>query len=261
MIRIKLIGLNLFFIFGLAIANDFCGIKNATVRSGEKIRYKVLYHWGAMNIGAGEVTFTTQYEKFQNKNTYHLIGEGGTYKSYDWFFKVRDKYESYVDTATMLPLKFIRKVNEGGYKISNNVSFNHKERNAISEIKSIKIPSCTQDVLSTIYYARNLAFTKYKIGDKIPFDMYIDDQVFSLYIKYLGKEKITIGLGTFNAIVFKPLLINGTIFKGGVAMRVWASDDLNHVPLRVESPISVGDIRVDLISHSGLKYPMTSKIK
>ena len=35
---------------------------------------------------------------------------------YDKFYKVRDKYESYIDTTTMQPYKFIRNVYEGGYK-------------------------------------------------------------------------------------------------------------------------------------------------
>lgn len=247
--------------FALVSANEFCGIKNFSFKASEKITYKVYYHLGMMNVSAGEASFTTSFENYKGKPVYHVVGDGKTYPSYDWFFKVRDKYESYIDTTTLLPIKFVRNVSEGKYKIYNNVIFNHSGQTAVSTNKLIKMPSCTQDVLSTIYYARNINFDKYKSGDKIPFDMYIDDQVFNLYVKYLGKEQIKIGLGTFNAVKFKPLLINGTIFSGGEKMVVWATDDKNHVPLRVESPISVGDIRVDLISYANLRNPITSKIK
>ena len=30
-------------------------------------------------------------------------------------------------------------------------------------------------------------------------------------------------------------------------MTVWVSDDANHIPVRVESPISVGSVKVDMM--------------
>jgi hypothetical protein len=241
--------------------NDFCGIKNTTLRAGEQIVYKAYYHWGAMNVGAGEATFNTTLETLNNKPVYHIVGDGKTYKTYDWFFKVRDKYETYIDTVTMLPLKFVRNVNEGGFRIYNNVLFNHKGGSAVSTTKVVKINPCVQDVLSTIYYARNINFDKYKPGDKIPFEMFIDDEVYSLAIKYVGKEILTTSLGKFKTVKFMPTLIKGTLFKGGEGMTVWATDDLNHIPIRVESPITVGDVRIDLIKAKNLSHNLTSKIK
>jgi hypothetical protein len=70
-----------------------------------------------------------------------------------------------------------------------------------------------QDVVSAVYYARNIDFSKYKPGDKIPFDMFLDDEIFHLYIRYMGKEKVKTRYGKFHAIKIKPLLIKGTIFK------------------------------------------------
>ena len=60
---------------------------------------------------------------------------------------------------------------------------------------------------------------------------------------------------------FKPLLIKGSIFEGGEKMNVWVSDDRNHLLLRAESPISVGSIKVDMMSYKNLRYPLTSQIK
>ena len=170
--------------------NDFCGIKNTSFKEGEKLVFKVYYNMGAIWVGAGYATFNTTLEDFNGKKTYHVVGDGKTLKSYDWFFKVRDKYETYIDAETMLPLKFIRNVDEGGYKIYNNVTFNQNMGQAISTNGVHKVPKCVQDVLSTIYYARNIDYNKYKPGDKIPFAMFLDDQVYNLYIRYVGKERI-----------------------------------------------------------------------
>jgi hypothetical protein len=111
-----------------------------------------------------------------------------------------------------------------------------------------------------MYYARNINFDKYKAGDKIPFDMFLDDEVYHLYIRYLGKEIIKTRYGKFRAIKFKPLLIKGTIFQGGEKMTAWISDDANHLILRVESPIAVGSIKVDMFGYKNLRHPLTSLV-
>jgi Protein of unknown function (DUF3108) len=246
-------------IFPMISANN-CTSINTSFKAGESITYKIYYHKGWMNAGAGEVTFTTALEKFRDRDVYHVIGSGKTYKSYDWFFKVRDVYESYIDTATMQPLKFVRNVSEGSYKTFNNVTFNHTLKKATSTRGVFNMKDCTQDVLSMIFYARNIDFNKYRPYDKIPFSMYIDDETFDLAIKYLGKEKIKIGAGVFHAIKFEPELVKGTLFKADEKMIVWVTDDANHIPLRIESEIAVGAIRVDVIDFKNLRNPMTSFI-
>jgi Protein of unknown function (DUF3108) len=245
--------------FTLKAGDEFCGIRNTAFKAGEVVNYKVYYTLG-MYIAAGEVSFTTILEKFNGKPVYHCIGEGKTFSFFDNFFKVRDRYESYIDTASMLPVKFIRNVSEGGYKTYNNVTFNHTAGTAVSANGVFKTPLCIQDVISATYYARNINFNNYKPGDRIPFDMFMDDQVYHLYLRYIGKENIKTRYGKFRSIKFKPLLIKGTMFEGGEKMNVWVSDDVNHLALRVESPISVGSIKVDMMGYKNLKYPLTSMI-
>lgn len=239
---------------------EFCGIKNTAFKAGEVVTMKVFYNTLGAYIGAGEATFTTRLERYNGKPVYHFIGEGKSYSFFDNFFKVRDRYESYVDTATLLPYKFIRNVDEGGHKIYNNVSFNQTTNTATSTNGVFKITDCMQDVVSSMYYARNINFDKYKPGDKIPFDMFLDDKVYHLYIRYIGKEKIKTRYGKFRAIKFKPLLVKGTMFEGGEKMNAWVSDDPNRLLLRVESPISVGTVKVDMMGYSNLRYPLTSLI-
>ena len=90
--------------------------------------------------------------------------------------------------------------------------------------------------------------------------MFLDNEVYEMYIRYLGKETIKTKYGKFKAIKFKPLLIKGTIFEGGEKMTVWVSDDKNHIPIRIESPISVGSVKIDMISYRNLRYPLTSLV-
>ncbi|MEO6813196.1 MAG: DUF3108 domain-containing protein [Ginsengibacter sp.] len=236
----------------------FCSVRNTSFSAGEEVTMKVYYTTLGMYVGAGEAKFTTSLERFNGKPVYHCVGTGTSYSFFDNFYKVRDRYETYIDTATMLPVKFIRNVDEGGTKIYNNVSFNHKARTAVSTKGVYKVTPCIQDVISSVYYARNIDFSKYRQGDKIPFDMFLDDEIYHLYLRYEGKEIIKTKYGKFRAIKFKPLLIKGSIFEGGEQMNVWVSDDANHILLRAESPISVGTIKVDMMGYRNLRHPLTS---
>jgi len=257
---ILLIGLSGYAQQGAAPAEPVCAIKNTSFKEGEEITMKVFYNSLGIYIGAGEATFSTSLERFNGKSVYHCVGEGKSYSFFDNFFRVRDRYETYIDTVSMLPIKFVRNVDEGGYKIYNNVTFNHTAGTAISTNGVFKTSPCIQDVISAVYYARNINFDNYKPGDKIPFDMFFDDEVYHLYIRYIGKENVKTRYGKFRAIKFKPLLIKGTIFTGGEKMTAWISDDPNHLILRVESPIAVGSLKVDMYGYKNLRYPLTSLI-
>lgn len=246
--------------FQLSAGDDFCGIRNSAFQAGEVISYNLYYAVLGIYAQAGTASFTTSLENYGGKPAYHVVGIGSSNTKYDWIFKVRDRYESFIDTGTLQPYRFLRDISEGGYKKKEDVTFNQQSNQAKSTKGTFTVPNCIQDVISSIYYARNINFDKYKPGDKIPFSMFLDDEVYNLYIRYIGKEQVKTKYGKFNAIKFKPLLVNGTIFDGGEKMNVWVSDDKNHIPLRIESPIVVGSIKVDMMQYSNLRHPFSSKI-
>jgi hypothetical protein len=245
------------------VDEEFCGLYNRAFRAGEQINYTVYYAVAGLYVNAGTAVFSATLDRLNGTPVYHIRGEGKTNPSYDWIYKVRDIYESFIDTASLQPLKFIRNINEGGYKKFQTVTFNHTTNTAITNKGVFKVPNCVQDVLSAIYYARNINFNRYKPGDRIPFSMFLDDEVFNMYVRYLGKEEVKTKYGKFNAIKFKPLLIEGTIFSGGEKMTVWVTDDENKLPVRIESPIVVGSVKVDMMSYRNNRYPVTAlkKIK
>ncbi len=251
------------FVFYLKVntaSDPFCNNPNTAFNSGERFHFVVYYTLGVY-IAAGEADFSITTEKYNGKTVYHLLGTGRSYSFYDNFFRVRDRYESYVDTATFTPLKFIRNVSEGNTKKYENISFNKSAGTAVTNNGVYKIPSCTQDIMTALYNARNIDYDKYKVNDKIPVTIFLENELHNLYIRYMGKEKIKTKFGTFNSIKLKPLLMAGTVFNSGENMTVWISDDDNHIPIRLESSIAVGSIKIDMMSYSNLRNPVTSLIK
>ena len=245
-----------------------CPINNTAFQSGEKFVLKVYYNWTAIWLNAGEVVFKVQEKELNDKPVFHVTAAGQTYKSYEWFYKVKDQYETYLDVNTLKPYKFVRDVNEGGYLIKNIYDFDHQSRKVYTqdllktpvEKNTYEIPSCVHDVVSAIYYARNIDFDKYKKDDRIPLSVFIDGEVYNMYIRYMGKETIKTKLGKFRTIKFKPLLLDNEYFEGGEKMIIWVTDDANKIPVRIETPITVGSIKADLMSYSGLKYDFGAKV-
>ncbi len=241
--------------------NEACLVENKSFKIGEELTYQVSYNWGLIWANAGEVTFKVEEETMNNKSVYHFSGVGQTYPDYDWFFKVRDRYESYVDRTTLLPYKFARDVKEGGYEKYSEITFDRENNQATTRKGVFDFPDCTHDVLSIVYKSRNIDFSNYKEGDIIPLTIFLDHQVHPIHIRYLGKENLKTKLGKFDCIKFKPLLIEGTLFEEGENMTVWVTDDNNKIPIRVESPIVVGSVKVDLISYENLRSNFTAKLK
>lgn len=255
-------GITLLMAFCLPQTPDesFCGLKNTAFQAGERVTYKLYYTLADIYIEAGQVNFSCRVEPLNSKPVYHIIADGETLPFYDHFYKVRDRYESFIDTGSLQPYKFVRSVREGEYKKYESVSFNKEVGTAITNDGVYKVPACVQDVLSAMYFARNLNFDKMRPGDKIPFSMFLDNQVYPSYIRYLGRETIRTKYGKFHAIKFKPLLIRGTLFEAGEKMTVWVSDDPNHIPLRVESPITVGSVKADMMEFYNRRMPLSSRI-
>ncbi|MCE3280238.1 MAG: hypothetical protein K0S44_2429 [Bacteroidetes bacterium] len=246
-----------------SFAQTTCTPINNTFKSNEIFSYKIYYSWGAIWVAAGEASFSAVKTELNNQHVYHFIGLGSTYPKYDWFYKVNDKYESYADTLTLKPLRFKREAREGGNYTFDDYVFNGRKKKVYTASKrdskpikydSLSITSCTNDVLTAIYYTRCIDFSSYKIKDTIPVTFVLDGEVFPSYVRYLGTEVIhSETLGDVRCIKFRPKLIAGTLFKGGEGMTVWVTDDKNRMPVYVETPIVVGTIKVHLLKYSGLR--------
>jgi hypothetical protein len=250
---------------------DDCSELDPVYKEGEKLKYIMTYNWFLVWTDVGEATFEVRKENKFGQEVYHFIGKGKSYPFYDWFYEVRDIYESWIDTETYRPIFYKRDVNEGGYHIDITYDYNWTDTVAYANSKktrkplkvdTIKLPSCTYDVVSLIYHARTIDFSEYDVGEKIPLNLLLDSQIENIYIRYQGKEQKRVrGLGKFNCIKFTGYLVKGDVFKGGEELEVWVTDDKNRIPVWIESPIKVGKIKARLSKYKNLKYDMEAKIK
>lgn len=239
-------------------------------KSGERITYSAVYNWGFIWLNAGYVEFNVKKTTFNNKDVYHFYSYGTSVPSYDWLFKVRDYFQSYAKMDNLSPLYFDRNTYEGGYRVHNRFSFDYNNRFIYSQTENsnkpysedtLKMPQNIYDVISGIYFIRNIDFDQYQVNDTIPIRMIIDNEIFDLYIRFLGREVIKLhNKQKFNTIKFSALLVEGTIFKGGEDLFVWVTDDLNRIPILVEAKILIGSVKATLLTTENLKFPLESEI-
>ena len=238
-----------------------CGRNNDVFLDGEKIVYKIYYNWNFIWIAAGEVIFEVQ----DLGDQYHISAVGRTFRSYDWVFKVRDYYDSFVAKKGLEPQRTIRSVHEGNYRLYDDVTYHHQKNLATSkkgktiddvQTEMIDLEQCTHDILSSIYTMRNIDFQSMPAGTRLPLSIYLDRKIYDVSVVYAGieEDKRVKGLGKCNTMRFEPQMVVGNIFTEEEGMKVWVSNDQNRIPLLIESPISVGSVKCVMTEYHGLKY-------
>jgi len=229
-------------------------VENNAFSTNEVLEYRI--HYGFMDAGTAKLEVDPVLKNIGGRTCYRVVGSGRSTGAFNWFFKVKDHYESYIDTQAIVPWLFIRDIQEGGYKKKQNVKFNHLKNIATSEKKSINTPERIQDLISAFYFARTLDFTNIAVGDTFNIACYLDDETFPMAIKFVGREKIKTRLGTFRCLMFRPYLLEGRVFKEKEGMTIWLTDDKNRIPIRAQAEILVGSIKMDITSYSGLTNPV-----
>jgi hypothetical protein len=248
--------------------HDYCSIQNISVGPSEEMVFKAYYNWQFVWMPAGEAKFKIK----ENKYDYEVTVVGKTYESYNSFFKVNDYFYSKIDKRTMYPKNFVRIVEEGDYRKFDSIAFDQSTYKAVAftgKSRSTAVRSesntgeCMHDLLSVLYFMRNIKVDQYRPGEFIPVKLYFDATVYPVDVRYIGKEKNKKikGLGKFNTIKVIPDLVSGHVFKDGQRMNVWVTDDENKLPLIVESPLYIGSAKAVLKSWSNLRHPMTAKLK
>jgi len=239
-------------------------VKNLAFIRGEKIKFKAYYDsFVTGKVTAGIVTLEVKPEikQIEGRSVYHIVGELHSKGAFNLFFKVDDRFETFLDEEYLVPWIFIRRTHEGSFKYNDDVRFNQFTGYALSTRANKKIPVGTQDLLSTVFFTRNFDLLDIQPGDCIPISFYLDDSLYVSQIQFVGKEDITIDLGQFKCLRFKPMVAIGNVFSQPYPMDVWVTDDKNHIPILAKSAVIVGSVKIELIKYQGLANPFSAIIE
>lgn len=244
---------------------DLCDTQNYSWQGGEEVTYKLYYQLGFAWVPAGEAIFKVK----DLGDRYYISIDGKTLSAFEWFYKVNDHYESIIDKKTLLPLSFSRDIQEGKYVWWDKFMFDQKNKKVKAskgwpdkptKYYEAELSGCMHDMISIIYNIRNVDFDRYNVGDKFNIKVFVEEEYpLQIEVKEKNKETKIYNQGKHKTHLIRPEVISGHFFDQDTRMDVYISADSNHIPLMIESPVSVGKIKAVLSKSKGLRYPIVCK--
>ena len=210
---------------------------------GEELFYRVSYRAKLVpNTEVATVVVRTSEVELDGQTVYNVFGQGKTLASFRWFFSLDDRYNIWVDTATLRTVRFTSDIHEGGYTFRSRFDYDWPARR-----------------VATRWQRRT-----FRVGEQRVLQMVLEDTIRHLRYRFEGREVKKIrNMGKFNTLKFACQIGTSESFSftDGSEFFIWLSDDENKIPLHLESPIRVGSVNAYITGYKGLKYPLTSKIR
>ena len=210
---------------------------------GEKFVYSVEYGI----VSAGEATLEIRnIAEIDGRPCYHIVSDARTNDVFSVFFKVRDRYESFMDTVDLVSLRYEKHIREGKFKRDTEVDFDQKRHRAIYADREMPIAPRTQDILSAMYYVRTLPL---EVGQSIALANHTDGKNYPLLVKVHRRERVTVDAGTFDCLVVEPMLRGPGLFEQKGRLTVWVTDDRYKMPVLMKSEVVIGAVAAVLKSY------------
>jgi len=197
---------------------------------GEELRYKATFG----GIRAGHARMRVEgIELVRGRPAYHVVFtlDGGVP-----FFRVRDRYESWIDVETLASLRYRQHIAEGGFRRDATYEIYPERaqyrRDADSLQASVSQPL---DDGSFIYAVR---VSGIRVGETRSDDRYFKPDRNPVVLTGVRQETVTVPAGTFTATVVKPTIRAKGIFSENGDAHVWFSDDSQRIPVQVKTRFS-----------------------
>ena len=235
---------------------DFRVLENHAFKEGEKLTFDVNYGFVTAGIA---VMAVPEIKRISGREAYHVTFEVNSVPSFDMFYKVRDRYETYIDVEGLFPWRFEQHIREGGYTRDFSAFFDQRKGKAKTSEGEYSIPLYVNDIVSAFYYARTLDYSNMKVNDLIHLQNFYKDKVYNLDVKYLGKEVVEVPAGKFECIIVEPLVKEGGLFKHEGNIIVWLTNDELKMPVKVRTKVVIGYVEAKLTNYEGLAGELKAK--
>ena len=205
---------------------------------GEKFVYDVKF--GSLDVGDA-VMEVTGVEDVRGRGTYHVRFnvKGGTF-----FFRVNDRYDSWIDTTSLISLRHYQQIDEGRYERERKYEIS-PERGVYQENSKPEQPTVAEplDDGSFFFFLRSIPL---EVGQTYSFDRYFKPDRNPVTVSVVRRERIKVPAGTFDAIVLHPTIKAKGIFGEGGQAEIWLADDSTRAMLQMKSKLKIGSLNLYL---------------
>lgn len=237
-------------------------LSSKSYKSGEHLTYVASYNMSGLLTTFAQIDMKTAAVHTKTKSYMHLKCTANTFEKWDSYFKIRDLYEAYVNPYNSKPSLYKRDTNENGtirketYKYKGNTVEATYVRGQSGKVRAkFSITPNTKDVVSTLYYIRNLPIENAKAGDQKDFEVAFDRKIKTVTLQFLGTETISTALGEKKCYKIAVSLKKENLLKGGKGNNIiYITADKNKVPVLIKFNIAVGNGQLKLKQAKNLKY-------
>ncbi len=223
--------------------------------AGEHLVFEL--KWAFIPAGEAELK-VLPIKEINGSPAYHFVMTARSNSFVDNFYKVRDRIDAFVDLNMNGSVLYIKKQREGHTKRDVEVTFDQENLTAVYKRKGkkkeeIKIAPGTFDPLSVFFYSRTIDISK---GMQIRKAVSDGKRIVIGKANVVKQEKIKVPAGEFDTYLLEPELENiGGVFEKSkdAKIQIWVTADKHRIPVKIESSVSVGRFKGELISASGLK--------
>ena len=197
---------------------------------GEELTYRATL--GGIRAGTARMR-VDGIELVRGRPAYHLVFEidGGIP-----LFRVRDRYESWIDVQTLASLRHHQRISEGRYKRTTTYEIYPEQaaysKNGDSLQASVSNPL---DDGSFIYAVRAAGID---VGETRRDDRYFRPDKNPVVLTGVRRDTISVRAGTFATTVVNPSIRTSGIFSEGGQAHVWFTDDEARYPVQVKAKFS-----------------------
>jgi hypothetical protein len=208
------------------------------------------WEYSVKYLGMTAVRATAELERISydgNTEVNHLLLKAKSTKLYSLLYRVENEYETFIDSQSGYPIRYLRRIDEGSIRGNFTTNFYQDEGRAVYDsVDEVKLQKRSHDFFSAILYLRrqelnpgeNYSFLlnvdrydwevtatvsgaeEYKIdGNRLP------AKIVQVGFRYLGpkpKPKIETDILTYHLV------------DEGAKLKIFISDDENRLPLRME---------------------------
>ncbi|MBL0331412.1 MAG: DUF3108 domain-containing protein [Chlorobiota bacterium] len=230
---------------------------NTSFGLGEKLVFDLGYKF--ITAGKTIISIAPQTTVVAKRPCYNVKFETRTNPTMDKLFKVRDLYQTYIDTSGIFPWRFEQTVREGSYSRDFSAILDHKNKIAKTTEGSFSVPQYVQDVLSAFFYTRIIDLKKMKKGQSFMLYNFFGKQHYDLKVRMLGTEIVDVPAGKFECYVIEPMVVEGGLFKADGKILIYLTADEAKMPVKVSTKVIIGSIDGSLTSYSGVRGKISSK--
>ena len=240
----------LFFVFIPIFASGIPTPNGHAFSPGEKLTYRV--QWGIFPAGKIVLEFSP-FASVDAVPCYHFVMTAETNSFVDNFFKVRDRYESFIDLNMRNSLLFKKKQHEGKLKTDIVVKFDWENQtttysNFNRDLLTLSIFPGSFDPLSFFYKLRNQEFT---VNQEYLLPVADGKEAFLGKVRITKKCKIKTRLGKYVTYLVEPDMESyGWIFRQTqkTKLKIWFSDDENKFPVKFSTRVTFGRFTCELVA-------------